>query len=158
MKKVFERQIITSDGELLSSETIKIGSNEELFFFARTTQGLEWIKVFKELQDLQLLMVLVEYQDPKSGVAILTKLQIEEIASFFNKNEKTIRNSISRLIKVGCVYKIANCNYLVNPEMFYKGGTKHLAGKIKDWNTLQKRKVDYTKELEEKITNFEKNN
>lgn len=140
MRKVFERQVVTSDGELLSTETIRAGSNEELFFFARTTQGLEWIKSFRELQDLQLLMILVEYQDIKSGVAVITKLQIEEIAKFFGKNEKTIRNSISRLIQVKAVYKIANQNYLINPEMFYKGGSKLLKGKIKDWHVLQERK------------------
>lgn len=139
MRKIFESQIINEQtGEILTTRTIKSGSYNETFLFARTTDGLEWINEFKNLQDLRTLMYMVEFQEPKSGVIIFTKLQIEACAEFFKCTTKTIRNSISNLINTKFIVRIANNNYFSNPYTFYKGGSLALIERIKTWNNLIK--------------------
>ena len=125
MRKIFERQIVDEDtGEIVTTTTVKYGSDLEKFFFARTTEGLEWIREFRTLRDLQVLMYLVEFQEIKSDVIIFTSLQVKECAIFFGCSIKTVRNSISRLIESNFLKRIAKSNYISNPMSFYKGGTK----------------------------------
>lgn len=136
MRKIFESQLINVEtGEIISTNVVKTGNHNEKFLFARTTEGLEWINDFKNIQDLKTLMYMVEFQEPKSGVIIFTSLQIKECAAFFKCAEKTVRNSISNLITTGFLKRIAPNNYYSNPYTFYKGGSKILLERIKVWNT-----------------------
>ena len=135
MRKIYESQVINEvTGEIISTRTVTSRTDAERFLFARTTQGLEWITEFCNLRDLQVLMYLVEFQEPKSRVIMFTKLQIDECAMFLNCTEKTIRNSISSLIRSGFLKRICSHNYISNPYTFYKGGTSGLQQSIDLWN------------------------
>ena len=134
MRKVYESQIIDKEtGEILTTHVVKSKKIDERFLFARTTEGLEWLTEFRNLRDLQVLMYLVEFQEPKSGVIIFTKLQIVECANFFNCTEKTIRNSISSLLKTKYLKRLARSNFISSPYCFYKGGSKGLINLIELW-------------------------
>ncbi len=137
MRKIYESQIINYEtGEIVSTSVVKTEKHNETFLFARTSEGLEWLNDFKTLQDLKTFMYMVEFQEPKSGVIIFTKLQIENCAKFFNCAEKTIRNSIVGLIKRKFLKRIAANNYYSNPYTFYKGGSALLKERISLWKTI----------------------
>ena len=139
MRKIYESQVISYEtGEIITVTTVKTEKHNENFLFARTTEGLEWLNDFKNLQDLKTFMYMVEFQEPKSGVIIFTGLQIKECAKFFNCTEKTIRNSISNLILTGFLKRIEANNYFSNPYTFYKGGSSVIKERIKSWNKLEK--------------------
>jgi len=138
MRKIYESHVIDySTGEVMRTSTVKSSSHNETFLFARTSEGLEWINDFKNMQDLKSFMYMVEFQEPKSGVIIFTGLQIKNCALFFNCTEKTIRNSISSLLKTGFLKRLASNNYYANPYTFYKGGSKVLLERIETWKKLE---------------------
>lgn len=139
MATIYESQKIDyQTGEIIEGTKIAKSYSNERFLFARSTEGLEWINGFRTILDLKVFMVLVEFQEPKTGMSIFTGLQIKHCALFFGCTEKTIRNCISSLIATGFLYKIASGNYYTNPYTFYKGGVITLKEKVAVWNSLVK--------------------
>lgn len=135
MSIIYESQRINIEtGEIINSHTVRVNRNNERFLFARTTQGLEWTKDFKTMQDFRTFLALLEFQEPNSGVSIFTGEQIKECARTFECSEKTIRNSISSLIRTNFIHKISSSNYFTNPYTFYKGGVITLREKMDTWN------------------------
>lgn len=143
MATIYESQKIDfQTGELVTSHTIKTHKSLEHFLFTRTTEGLEWLKDFQSMQDFRTFLIMVEFQEYKSGITIFTGVQVKETADMFNCTPKTIQNSISSLIKSGFVYKIATSNYLTNPKTFYKGSSMDLKEKLLIWEKLKKPKEE----------------
>ena len=139
MATIYESQKINyQTGEIIESAKIVKSNPNEKFFFARSTEGLEWINDFRSIQDLKMFMILIEFQEPKTGISIFTGEQVKQCAKFFGCTDKTIRNSMSNLIASGFLHKISAHNYYTNPYTFYKGGVITLKEKIAVWNSLVK--------------------
>lgn len=134
-RTIYTRQRIDREtGELIFDVNVTAAKNNETFMFARTTDGISWIKAFKSLQDVCVLFYMVEFEEMKSGVVIFTSTQINSCAEFFSVTPKTIRNSISSLINTGFLKRISPHNFIINPSTLYRGGVVAFVRKLHVWD------------------------
>jgi hypothetical protein len=128
-RKIFEKQIVDfSTGEIHSEEIHYSKNNEETFGMHRTTEGVDWIFQFTGVE-LQMMIILLEIEDLKSGLVSLTPLMKKHIAEKFNKTDRYIREVISSLETKKALVKITTQDIILNPSYFYKGGTRQFKTK-----------------------------
>lgn len=142
-RKVFESQTIDLEtGEIKSVTTKFVSTNNENFFMSRTTEGLQWITLFNNLTEIQLMMIMIELENPKNNyIVAFTGLQVKESALFLKVSEISIRKCLTKLCESNFLKKICNANYLINPATFYKGGSYSIKQRIQNYNDYDKRKV-----------------
>jgi hypothetical protein len=137
-KTIYTRERIDVEtGELVLDINVTAAKNNETFMFARTTDGISWVKNFKNLQDVLVLVYMVEFEEIRSGVVIFTGTQIKSCSEFYGVSEKTIRNSISSLINTGFIKRISCNNFVINPCTFYRGGVVSFIRKMHQWNIIK---------------------
>ena len=133
-RKIFEKQIVDFEtGEVFSEEIHYSKNNEETFGMHRTTEGVDWIFTFTGIE-LQMMIVLLEIEDLKSGIVSLTPLMKKHISEKFNKSARYIREIISSLEIKDALYKITTQDIILNPSYFYKGGTKNFKSRLSNFN------------------------
>jgi hypothetical protein len=132
-RKIFESQLVDYEtGEIKSVFTRSVIKDEETFVMGRTTEGLDWIKEFNNLVELQLLLIMLELENPKNDYIVsFSGLQVKNAAELLEVSEIYIRKSLTSLLNKNFIRRIYRGNYLVNPLTFYKGGTKVLKHKTK---------------------------
>ena len=133
MRKIFERQTVdVNTGEIVKVTSEYVRRNEETFFMGRTTEGLEWLLKFKNLTEIQLLILMLELENYKNkNVITFTKLQLQEASNILGVAEITIKKCIQSLIANDFLIRVSRSNYLANPLTFYKGGTAELQNKLR---------------------------
>lgn len=123
-RKVFEKQIVDlQTGEVVSEEVHYNSNNNETFGMHRTTEGIDWIFKFTGIE-LQMMIVLLEIEDLKTGLISLTPLTREHICHKFNVSDRYIREVIKSLVDKDALIKITSQDLMLNPSYMYKGGTK----------------------------------
>jgi hypothetical protein len=111
----------------------------ESYGMHRTTEGIRWVFSFTG-NELQMLMVLLELEDLKSGIVVLSSLVRKNLAKEFDKTDRYIRGLIKSLEDKDGLVKLSPNDILLNPSLFYKGGTKSFKGKY-DKYLLAKRNI-----------------
>lgn len=148
-RKVFEQQTIDlTTGEVIRDVKQFVTGNDETFFMGRTTEGLEWTKNIKTATDIQVLFVMLQFQNQKTNTIIFSPLQIEETAAFYGVTTKTIRNAINSLIANDFLVKIKSSNYIANPLCFYIGRSVDIPGKLMFYNSVKESQNDKKKSLD----------
>ncbi len=134
-RKIFEKQTVdVQTGELISTTAEYVSDNRERFFMGRTTEGIEWMFKFKNLTELQLLIMMMELESQKNrNIITFTNMQVKEAAEIIGVSEAMITKCITNLIKADFLTRVSKSNYLANPLTFYKGGTKELPIKYKTY-------------------------
>lgn len=123
-RKVFEKQIVDlQSGEVVSEEIHYHSNNAETFGMHRTTEGVDWIFKFTGIE-FQMMIVLLEIEDLKTGLISLTPLIREHVCSKFDKSDRYVREIIKSLVDKDAVVKITSQDLMLNPSYMYKGGTK----------------------------------
>lgn len=138
MASVYSSERTDSKGNKSSHVEIKLRKSTETFIFNRTTDGLGWLNLFDKFQQYKTLMYMVMSENSRTGIIVFTSSQIKECADMFGVTVKTIRNSISELIKIKALKRIGNNNYKANPMYVYVGGLKKYYPKDGEWNPKPK--------------------
>ena len=138
-RKVFESQTIDYEtGEVKSVIIRTVSSDNENFFMGRTTEGLEWLLDFNNLTEMQLLVLMIELENPKNNYIInFTGLQVKETAQMLKVSEIQIKKCLTGLIKNGFLKRVARANYMANPLCFYKGGTNNIMKKYEIFSKIR---------------------
>lgn len=106
--------------------------NNESFGMHRTTEGIDWIFTFTG-NELQMLMVLLEIEDLKTGIVSLSPLTREHICSKFKMKSRMLRTIVLELEKKNGLKKLTQSDFILNPQLFYKGGTKVFKAKLRTY-------------------------
>lgn len=139
--KVFEKQIYDSEtGEAFIEEQHYRYDNNESFGMHRTTEGIDWIFTFTG-NELQMLMVLLEIEDNKTGIVSLSPLVRDHICFKFKMKSRMLRSIILELEKKNGLLKLSQSDFLLNPQLFYKGGTKVFKSKLETYNKAKNEKT-----------------
>ena len=138
-RKIFERQIVDVEtGEIVRTTSEYVRKNTETFFMGRTTEGIEWLLNFKNLTEVQLLILMLELENKNNkNIITFTKLQLEETSKILNVAEITIKKCIQSLINNDFLVRVTRSNYIANPLTFYKGGTVELKSKLVAYNSCK---------------------
>lgn len=131
-RKIFESQLADiATGDVISTTTNYITTHNETFFMGRTTVGLEWLFLFNNIVEMQLLILMLELEHPKNNYVIgFTGMQVKEAAQIMKVSEIHIRKCLSELCKNNFLKRLCRGNYLANPLCFYKGGSLTLKKRI----------------------------
>ena len=138
MASIFSKESTDSKGNKKSTIEIKLRKSTETFVFSRTTDGLSWLNLFDKFQQYKTLMYMVMSENSRTGIIVFTSSQIKECADLFGVTSKTIRNSISELIKIKALKRLGNNNYKANPAYIYVGGLRKYYPKENEWNPKSK--------------------
>ena len=132
-RKVFEKQILdVATGEIYSEEVHYTSNNNETFGMHRTTEGVDWIFEFTGIE-LQMMVVLLEIEDLKTGIVSLTPLMKSHLVDKFDKSSRYIREIIASLEHKDALFKITTQDIILNPMYMYKGGTKVFKTKLNNY-------------------------
>ena len=139
-RKIFEKQIIDFEtGEIKSEASEYVRYNAERFFMGRTTEGLEWLLSFNNLTELVLFVMMLELEQPKNRhIICFTKLQVKESAQILGVSEAMIRKCLAGLVKNDFLRRVTAGNYVANPTTFYKGQSKEVIVKYKEYLRIDK--------------------
>ena len=132
-RKIFEQQIVDLDsGEVTKITTTSIVKNNETFGMYRTTTGVEWVLDFSG-KELQLLMVLLNYEDLKSRIVPLSALTRKTITEMFNISPSTLSHLIKQMEDKKHLLRLTKTDILLNPSFFYKGSSLDLIQRITEF-------------------------
>lgn len=145
-RKIYEKQVVDFEtGELISSTSVSASKFYETFLMARNTETLDWlyqlsgneiktIVFFSDLEEIpkgenntgQVIMYLCKY----------TVSERKRLASILNCSDRYLRRLIASLESKGWLIEVNKHEYLLNPAGFYKGPSKEVVGRIKEFNRL----------------------
>ncbi len=114
----------------------KSSNDNETFGMHRTTEGVDWVFQFTGIE-LQMMIVLLEIEDLKTGIVSLTPLMKQHISSKFEKTGRYMREIIASLESKNALYKITTQDIILNPIFMYKGGTKVFKTKLNTYNSYK---------------------
>jgi len=135
-RKIFEKQIVDfNTGEVTSEESHYTKDNSETFGMHRTTEGVDWIFQFTG-NEIQMLVILLELEDNKTGIVSLSHLKKQHLLNKFQKTERYLRSILTSLEGKKALLKLSVNDILLNPTYFYKGGTKIFKAKLNKWKDL----------------------
>lgn len=140
MKKVFESQIIDEHGVVKSIRTVKVYKNEETFGLHRTTEGIDWIFNFTG-NELQMLIVLLNLENLKSGTVEVGKLKKDHLIKLFGFSKEMFNRILRNLEKKEAVIKLSPSEFILNPSYFYQGGTASWKDKNEYFNRCLQEKI-----------------
>ncbi|MBP8994407.1 MAG: hypothetical protein KBG30_11455 [Bacteroidales bacterium] len=101
-----------------------------------TTDGLDWAKPFKSY--LLLMMLLNIYAD-RDNVVSLSVRKRKKICDFFGwSSVVSLSNALGVLISLDGLRRISQNDFMLNPNMFYRGSVLSKASKVEMFNSLVK--------------------
>lgn len=134
VKRLYETKTLDfTTGEVSSITTVTTKRLTERFSMCRTTDGLSWLKQFTN-KELQMLMVLNELESLTTKTVSLTPLVRKEILEFFNIGKSTFSGIITQMEEKGFLVRLTTSDILLNPTFFYKGASKDVLNRIKEFN------------------------
>ena len=146
-RKVFEKQVFDMEtGKIYSEEFHYVSGNEETFGMHRTTEGVDWIFNFTGVE-LQMLIVLLEIEDLKTGIINMTPMVRQHVCDKFGKTDRYIREIIHSLCEKDALLKITSQDLILNPIHMYKGGTKVFKNKYHTYLAYKEQKDNGNKQL-----------
>jgi hypothetical protein len=105
----------------------------------------KWIMLFTG-NEVQLLILLLAFENERTETIILTVNIRKRLAQLFGKSYRYVQRIMQQLEAKGALLRLSQDDMLVNPMYFYKGGTKN-------WKTKNERYLQFTKKLENADTN-----
>ena len=133
-RKIFEQQTIDIDtGEVKTIRKTIISKNNETFGMYRLTTGAEWILDFQG-RELQLIMVLLHFEDMKTRIVPMSHLVRKSILELFKISSSTLSNMLRDMEDKGFLLKLSRNDLLLNPLYFYRGGSHDIKQRITDFN------------------------
>jgi DNA-binding MarR family transcriptional regulator len=151
--RLFESQTIDmATGEVMSITTVTVRKLNERFTMCRTTQGLDWLKKFTN-KELQMIMVLNEMENLQSKTVSLTPLIRKEIQEFFGISKTTLSGMLTAMEAKEFLVRLSNSDILLNPSYFYKGESKDVLARIKQFNITYE---EIRKKASQKVDNQSK--
>ena len=105
------------------------------FGMFRTTEGIEWLLELGEVE-LKLLVMLHLWSDDDGSVS-LSPIRREFVVRKLRTSGRTLRRSLVGLSEKGALLRLSKDDFVVNPSTFFKGGSKELKNKIKNYNGLR---------------------
>ena len=135
-KKVFQSTVVdVSTGEVLEERSVFVDAALEQFGMFRTTEGIEWLLELGEVE-LKLLVMLHLWSDDDGSVS-LSPIRREFVVRKLRTSGRTLRRSLVGLSEKGALLRLSKDDFVVNPSTFFKGGSKELKNKIKNYNGLR---------------------
>ncbi len=133
-RRLFESKTLDmSTGEVTSITTVTVQRLNERFIMCRTTDSLSWLKEFTG-KELQMLMVLNQVENLQTKTVTLTPLIRKEIQEFFSIGKSTLSGMLTSMQDKGFLLRLSNSDLLLNPSFFYKGESKDVLKRIKEFN------------------------
>lgn len=133
-RRLFESKTLDlATGEVTSITTVTVSKLNERFIMCRTTDSLSWLKEFTG-KELQMLMVLNQIENLQTKTVTLTPLIRKEIMEFFDIGKSTLSGMFSSMQDKGFLLRLSNSDILLNPSFFYKGESKDVLRRIKEFN------------------------
>lgn len=153
MARLFESKTIDyTTGEVTSITQVTVKKLNERFSMCRTTEGLTWLKKFTG-KELQLLIVLTDFENLQTRTVSLTPLVRKEIQSFFSIGKATLSGMITAMEDKGVLVRLTSSDLLLNPSYFYKGESKDVLNRINEFYRLYE---EIRREKAEKVDNQSK--
>ena len=135
-KKVFQSTVVdASTGEVLEERSVFVDAVLEQFGMFRTTDGIEWLLELGEME-LKLLVMLHLWSDEDGSVS-LSPVRRKSIMRKMRIHRNTISSALSGLCGKDALLRLGVNDFVVNPSTFFKGGSKELKNKIKNYNGLR---------------------
>lgn len=145
-RKIYEKQIVDFDsGELISSTTVSASKFYETFLMARNTETLDWLYQLSG-NEIKAIVFFSDLEEIPKGenttghtIMYLCKYTMSErkkLASILNCSDRYLRRLISNLEEKGWLIEVNKYEYLLNPAGFYKGPSKEVINRIKEFNRL----------------------
>ncbi len=140
-KRVYTSRVQSVDfstGEVLSdtNTSVVVSRHNEQFAMYSTTDGLDWAKPFKSY--LLLMMLLNIYAD-RDNVVSLSVRKRKKICDFFGwSSVVSLSNALGVLISLDGLRRISQNDFMLNPNMFYRGSVLSKASKVEMFNSLVK--------------------
>ena len=101
----------------------------------------KWIMLFTG-NEVQLLILLLAFEDERTETVILTVNIRKRLAQLFGKSYRYVQRIIQQLEAKGALIRLSQDDLFLNPMYFYKGGTKN-------WKARNERYLEFNKKKEE---------
>lgn len=103
---------------------VKEFTEGETFVMLRTTDGTSWVKGLSATD----FMVFFEstYFMSKQGYLSMSKSMRDKMSANLEISERSVRDSLARLVQKNLMLKLDGGGYLVNPEMAFKFHARHM--------------------------------
>jgi hypothetical protein len=136
MGEVFKIQTVDREtGEVIIETEVSIRKYYEKFFSCRATDGIKWINNF-DYHELRMMMLLNKFEELNGHVIMLSVFARDEICEFFGFTVRHVYRILNRLIEKHAMIRLTDNQYLMNPAYFYKGSSKELSRRIKQFYAL----------------------
>ena len=133
-KVTYRREVVDyTTGEVLHS-TVEYKIKSDNFKFHMSNADLSWIKNFNNLTELQVLYLLMEYEDLKSGVVYVDSDRKKAMAKYLDLSNASIVKALENLVVNDSIVRVRRGCYMVNPLILFQGGTATLENKIEKYN------------------------
>jgi hypothetical protein len=145
-RKLYETQTIDLEtGEMLTYTSVSVSKFNETFLMARNTEELDWLYELNG-NEIKTIIYFTDLEnlprgENKTGKVLMnvckfTQIERKRLAAILKCTDRHLRRLLSTLEKKGWLIRLSLSEYLVNPCGFYKGSSKELFGKIKEFNRL----------------------
>ena len=136
-KRRIIREVVHTDyttGEIRTSTKIYSGTgSKESFLMLRTTYGLDFLDIFKNILQLKVLLMLAK--DVSGNIVRIDRIVLEKYSKDLKKSVPYLRKIIKFLSDNNFIKRYSRGVYMINPEYIHKGSSElHL--KIEEYNGL----------------------
>jgi len=128
-RKIFETQMVSPDGEIVSITTLTVAKFYETYVAGRTTDGLEWLDDLTGLE-VKLLMYLTEIEDLKTKITNLGTTFRQKLMKRLDIKANTLVKYLKALEDKKYLIRLSSNELILKPSAFYKGHSKEVAPRI----------------------------
>jgi hypothetical protein len=108
-------------GEVLSDRIVAIGRHDGELFVKFFVERFSEVVALAGGSDWLVFFCLLKYLEKDSSKAYINKVRRMEIAGALGLKEKTIKNSLVKLVSCGLLKRIAGCVYEASAELVFNG-------------------------------------
>lgn len=145
-RKIFEKQIIDFEtGEITSITTVTAAKMSEEFFMGRTTENLGWLYELSG-NEIKALIYLLDLEPLPKGENRTDKVLInlvpfgpthrEELQNILGCSPQYLRRLMKGLESKAWLIRINKSEIVLNPKGFYKGASKDVLPRIKEFERV----------------------
>lgn len=127
-------------GEVLSRKALYSTKFSESFIMVRTTEGLDWLFGLTA-NECKLILLLHQWSEASNGRISIAAWQKEFIVDKLKIKANMISLILRGLSAKGCLLKIGNNDYVVNPAHVFKCSTSEVRERIREYEHLKSKKL-----------------
>lgn len=147
-KTIFESQTLDYEtGEITSVTTVKASNFSESFSMCRTTDKLDWLQDL-DGTEIKTLLYLLELETLKQHLVTLGPISRQELADFLKIKINRVSKILKSLEDKAFLIRLNNQELKLNPKGFYKGSSKEVLPRIKEFDTVYASRISSEKPSE----------